>query len=416
MGALPPPDALAAPEQMRVCLDLEHGPQLWDASPRQAEPVENEDYGEDYGRWEGSHPFPAQRWLARVRDENTGEPLWGFAPLDEDGRTGATADIDYEDEDPTTFTIEYVKWAYWADGERSIVGYGCTGEFADPSCEFQVPREVFGVEAVPSGTTYATMADLDLLEEEYPVWAASFCEERLPLREDFEVYFLFDPTGMINDGTFAGYLFSGQPTVLIKGNGWHAKSRACHEYGHFQTFLFAGIPGAAIDYSYDPNNPGVPGDPSNHSFFSAEWQSGAAVEGFAHLYAVAGWSDVDRMGSIPYVECGAMENLCLARPIPRGSCVEDDGAAVDLGIANEWNWASALRDFRTMAEDTPDMDLLIGMVERAYDGGQAGWVATGDLVSSEFWENFVDQMDGYLVDDQQEDNWANVGALWCIDH
>jgi hypothetical protein len=404
-----PPPALADPAQTRVCLDLELGPELWDASPRQAD---DKEFGEDYGRWEGSHPFPAQRWLARVIDDNSGQPLWGFAPLDEDGCTGATADIEYDDESPT-FTVQYVKWAHWSEGDRSIVGYGCMGTLADPTCNFQVPLAVSGVEAVPSGTTYATVDDSVVFPEEHPLWAASFCEEHLPLHDDFDIYLLFDPSGHIQDGTGTNNLFSGHPTVVFKGNGWHSKFTACHEYGHFQTFLFAGVTPSDIDYRYDPNNPTMPHVDDQHSFESPEWQSAASVEGVANFYAAASWSNIDRMGSVPYVEMGSAETSYTERPIPRGSCLIPSGP--NLGVANEWNWASALRWFRLEAQDTPSLPLIIGMVERAYDGGQAGWVATGDLMTSAFWDNFVAQMDGYLLDQQQEDDWADAADQWCID-
>lgn len=223
LGALVGPGS-AHGAQTRVCLDFELGDKLWDASPRQAITA---DYGEDHGRWEGSYPFPARRWLARVIDETTGESVWGFAPLDEDGCTGATTDVEFEP--ATTFRVEYVRWARWEGGDRSIVGYDCEEMGAEPVCNFQLDRAIVGVPAVSGGTTYATLASIDTEELEHALWSASSCEERIPLHENFELYLLSDPDGQVQPGSSASLLFGGRPTVTLADAGWHSKFTVCHE-------------------------------------------------------------------------------------------------------------------------------------------------------------------------------------------
>lgn len=107
---------------------------------------------------------------------------------------------------------------------------------------------------------------------------------------------------------------------------------------------------------------------------------------------------------------GGGGNSGTARLVPRpGGCLDTDGADVDPGVTNQWNWVSALRAFRNDATSTPDLDLLMGML------GQAMWVASG--ANSDFWDNFVAQLGaGDYLSSSQRDDWADAAESWCIDH
>jgi hypothetical protein len=403
----------------RICVDLDLGPDLYDASPRQAITA---DYGEDYGRWEGDHPFPAQRWLARVLDG--AEPLWGYAPLDENGCTGASADVEYDH--PTDLTIEIAHWAYWETGDRSIVGYTCSDMFSDPNCTFALERQITGVSAVSGGTTWATASGaFGLRNIDYPTWSGAFCEERLPLNTEFETYLLSDSEATPQQISGAGTLLGGAPTVVIKGIRYQSKFNTCHETGHIQASILAGFTQQDLDYTYDPSAPGTPAT-SEHVWTSSgpwtEWQSAAATEAFGSMYAVWAWSDIDGAGSVPFVLTGGDEDTYLAVEFPPSpaACFEDpNDPAYHLadGASNQANWIAALREFRTNASATPSAAVVFGMLARARDGS---WVASGQ--TSDFWDNFVDElhdpmdpMNSWLSSSQLAD-WEDAAAAWCIDH
>lgn len=63
--------AQAQPHQ--VCIYLDLGADLWDASPRAAD---GEDFREEYGRNEGPTSYPAQRWLAQAVAAVEGIASW----------------------------------------------------------------------------------------------------------------------------------------------------------------------------------------------------------------------------------------------------------------------------------------------------------------------------------------------------
>lgn len=97
------PVARAEPHQM--CLYLDIGGDFWDASPRAAD---GKDFREEYGRNEGPTSFPAQRWLARVRDEAADEIVFGWRPLD--GNGCAAFELPGGE---TELTMEWMRWAVW---------------------------------------------------------------------------------------------------------------------------------------------------------------------------------------------------------------------------------------------------------------------------------------------------------------
>jgi hypothetical protein len=135
----------AQAEPHQVCLYLDIGDELWDASPRAAD---GKDFREEYGRNEGPLSYPAQRWLARVRDESTGTVVFGWRPLD--GSGCAAFDLPAGE---TELTVEWMRWASWnesPDTGNQLVGYRCDAEMS--SCNLDIALETLPAN-MATGTT-----------------------------------------------------------------------------------------------------------------------------------------------------------------------------------------------------------------------------------------------------------------------
>ncbi len=165
-----PRPAFAAPHD--VCLYLDIGDQFWDATP-----YAGNEYREEFGRNDSNTSYPAQRWLARVTDNN-GTVIFGWTPLDESGC--ATIDVT----DPTkAHVLQWIRWAHWEDTGNHIVAYDCESDMA--TCELaDLPQ----AQAFTPGGGNVSEVVVDYgakptenrrLPRDMVMWATSFAEERM---------------------------------------------------------------------------------------------------------------------------------------------------------------------------------------------------------------------------------------------
>lgn len=433
----------------RLCLYFDIGDQFWDASPRAGDGME---FWEEYGRNLGPTAYPAQRRLARIRDDSTGEVVWGWRPLggwdafeaDPDPACncgvqppppdpGNAGCADFELDDPnTTLTLHWTRWAVWGDPQdpsapatgNQVIGYNC--DATSTVCNFEIPV-VGGIPADPGGQTDVVIPqnNVDIVPIDWPLWAITFAEDRFAALgeqpvENTRFYVGYDAANVLPGITQADRTFGNQPSVVIGGDSYHNKFTAAHEYGHQQTIaaLHSSFGPSDLDYCYDPAT--YPSPPnscnSNHTLSSSEWQAAAAIEGFAHWYATSTWHDVDD------VECGGCMNRtgyvvvtdatsAVSYDIPRGTpiCPAVLGDPCPAGVSNEHDWVSALRTFRLDAATTPDFRTMLTMLGAYYASG--GWV-TADA-SDAFWTAFDQLMLGHLGPSYGD--WHAAAQTWRLD-
>jgi hypothetical protein len=396
--ALHAPSAWAESHQM--CLYLDIGSELWDASPRAAD---GEDFREEYGRNEGPTSYPAQRWLARVRDEGTGEIVFGWRPLD--GNGCAAFELAGGE---TELTMEWMRWAVWnedAETGNQVVGYRCDAVMT--SCDLLPERRSTPANMV-TGLTPIILDEVETEEIDLVFWAATFAEERFaslgeqPL-DHTRIYVSHDPQDVLPGATQADRTFGNQPSVVIDGESWHSKFTIAHELGHQQTItaLHASFGPVDLDYCYDPVvYPMAPAQCTpDHAMTSHEWQAAAAIEGMAHWYAVSTWNDVD------LIECGACQpgvryvipkapDDALTYVVPRQTplCTALNAPQCPPGVGNEWDWVSALRLFRIGAPVLPSFRTMFTMLSAFYASGH--W--NPNLASDAFWTSFDQTMEIHL--------------------
>jgi hypothetical protein len=392
-------------EAHQMCLYLDIGGDYWDASPRAAD---GEDFREEYGRNQGPTTFPAQRWLARVRDEGTDEIVFGWRPLD--GNGCASFELPGSE---TELTMEWVRWAVWneeVETGNQLVGYHCDAVMT--SCDL-VPRRRTVPANLATGITEVVLEPfavgaIGVSEVDLVFWAATFAEERFasmgeqPL-DDTRIYVGYDPQNILPGKTQADRTFGNQPSVVIAGESWHSKFTIAHELGHQQTISAsqAAFGEADLDYCYDPVTYPVTaaGCMSDHALTSHEWQAAAAVEGMASWYSVSTWNDVD------LVECGTCQagvryvipkapddELVFAVPRQAPRCTEFGQPQCPAGVGNEWDWLSAFRRFRLDAPTSPSFRTMFTMLSAFYASGN--WNA--NLPSDAFWTDFDQTMEVHL--------------------
>ena len=380
--------AQAQPHQ--VCIYLDLGADLWDASPRAAD---GEDFREEYGRNEGPTSYPAQRWLAHVVDARTGTGLFGWEPLDGSG----CASFDLPD-GAGVLGVEWVRWAVWEDDPdtgNQIVGYSCTTEMM--GCSLTQSARLVPAD-IGAGVTEVIVTQDQIEPIDGVMWVASFAEERFaslgeqPL-EDARIYVSHDPAMLLPGKTQADRTFGNQPSVIIQGKAWHSKFTVAHEYGHLQTVMAANPSFGRddLDYCYDATLYPLSaiGCTPNHSVDGHEWQAVAAVEGIASWYSVSVWNDVDLVecqncqSGVRYVH-PTSETEALTYAVPRGSplCTAMGEPQCPAGVGNEWDWMSAFRLFRLQAPMLPSFRTLFTMLSAAYQAGT--WPPAA--ADGSFWE------------------------------
>jgi hypothetical protein len=430
IGALMTAGSEARAETM--CLDFGIGEDLWDASPQPRDGDPPEDFLEERGRDEGPGSYPAQRWLARIEDDDTGDLLWGWQPLDGDGC--ATYPLP---SGTSTLRVSFVRWAVWdaaadpnaPDTGNQIVGYDC-----DPTagaCQFDL--ETLTATAVVDGTTRITTAGVGsgpLVASDLGLWSATFAEELFADQgqnptSDSRIYLAADTSmsgDFLPDATQTDYTFGNQPSVLLEGPDINSKFIAAHEYGHTQTIM-VGAPRVGLDDLPDDYD-----GQDSHDWGSLEWQSVASTEGMASYYAVCVWHDVDAANpnnatSIPaaiaFITPGSADDETQnpISPVPGTDIidmiptVQCDVQSCPAGVANEWDWAVALSEFRRNAGSTPSFFVIFRMLREYYETG--GWEPDGDTDPGLFWDEFDDEMTSHLGSGYSD--WASEAASWEID-
>jgi hypothetical protein len=394
--------ARAAPHQ--VCLYLDIGAELWDASPRHAD---GRDFHEEYGRNEGPLSYPAQRWLARVSDETTGETFFGWDPLDENGCAA------FELSGATDLTVQWMRWAVWSETGNHVVAYSCPSSTQD--CTAGQRTQILPADTTSGVTSVVAQANsLQVKSMDATMWSASFAEERLasmgeqPLTNT-RVYLGRDFGNFLHDWTQADRTFGNQPSVLIDKESWRSKFTVAHEYGHTQTMIALQPTFAKTDLNYCY-------DACDHWMISYEWQAAASMEGIANWYSVSVWNDVD------LVECDACEiDVYYVNPsgpasasehrVPRITprCTEPGSPPCPPGVGNEWDWMSAFRIFRLTAPTLPSFRTMLTMLSAAYDEG--GW--TPSSPDAAFWTNFDQAMVDHLGTNY--DSWRAAAAQMELD-
>lgn len=454
VGRRPPPlialvlmatTTTARAERHQVCLDFELGPQLFDASPRQpsgdtcvgemegtpCDPgggldpweecdgmgacvPEEPDFGEDFGRWEGDRPFVGMRWLFRVRDAASGEVVWGWAPLDDNGCTSMfEPDIDMED-----VLIERMRWAVSPSG-HSILGYEC--ELADsdqmmtqgPDGECEALEQSVLV-SLPVGSdssdcggggnsvdhcTLHFVEELDLEPIDYNFWAVISADSRTNFNTPTEAYILQETDSLNNAGTSAGLHMGQHSCVRFKHNQWRSKFIAAHEYGHL---AFFDIPNKQNSHPTDylSGTPDIDYGPGGqHTNTSPEWNAAAAVEGFADAAALAAWNDMSEDDDVFLVDVyqsgsgGASPALILYSTATPVGCSSPGCTA---GQSTERNWGMAVREFLRPPAPLAPLSTVAGMLTEVHG---SMWHPNGMN------NDFGDEFDGVMS------SWLN-GALY----
>ena len=372
-----------------VCVHFDLDPVYTDASPAGAmcnslgcnapDPLTCCDQKEDFGRRDELDRWGAPRLLVQIRGVDN-EVLWGWRPLD---GSGCTSPIETQQ---TTLSLDYLPWSYSDDRNASIVGFNCDADQEPERCAFEtVSVNNFGLD--DSGTTRVTIADPDgggpLLDLNSLLWAASFAEERIPLWTGIVSYLV-----STNDGkNVANLLVGGQPTANLLHSDARAKFTITHEFGHVQTVLqplatFGEMFGGDdVDYSFITPGKFI------HTRFSPEWQSAAALEGFAEYYSLLVWwkhdtpiakqlgpaQDPDELIVISDTQfVRYIDFICLPFNLPE----------CPPGVANETDWMAALWNF-SLSFSTPTETLRF--LSTAYM-----WPVNGE--SDAYWVNFTDSI------------------------
>jgi len=389
--------AQARAEPHRLCIYLDIGDQFWDASPRAAD---GEEFHEEFGRNEGAASYPAQRWLARVRNATTDAVLFGWSPLDGSG----CADFELP-ADETQLMVEWVQWAAWGTGNQ-LVGYQCEASLLD--CRLVPIMRSVNANVATGITEIVDGQSVEPESIDWLFWAATFAEERFasigeqPL-ENTRIYVGYDPADVLPGATQADRTFGNQPSLVMKGESWHSKFTIAHELGHLQTIIaqYPSFGPAELDYCHDPAAyPAVPvGCNPEHFMDRPEWQAAALIEGIAHWYAVSVWNDVDLVGDCPlcpvrYVE-PVKEDDARTYLVPRPNqpqCNYTTESPCSDGVGIEWDWLSAFRLFRLGASEPPSFHTMFTMAAAAYEAGN--WIPNGP--DGDFWDAFDEAMEAHL--------------------
>lgn len=444
-----------------VCLDLDLGDGLWDASPRadtgtmcmddtdcevaglipweECETMTDScqrirsDFGDDFGRDEGDRPFDARRWLFRVRDpSNQDAVVWGWAPLDDVGCTGIF------DVAGGTITVDRMRWSV-SPAESSILGYECEldnpnameTEAVDGTCQPMVPQETTGIstgagatnddcggsgEDPASCTILPVGTDLDPVD--HNLWAVTFGDAAVngsaELFTATELYLFQELDTNNNAGTAAGAIAGGHPSVRFHANQWHSKQVAVHEYGHLAAF---NIPSAQALHPVGVSD--LDYIDGGHYFQTREYHAAAALEGFAHFVVAAAWYDLSDpevwLVDLPQAGQGGQDDVSYDLVAGDAwSCIDYSGPTTvtcGVGTSNELNWASALLAF-WQSPASPSVATVVGMLSAAHF---PPWYPSG--ANNDFVNDFDADMASYLdtTMDGEYDTWTDLVVEWELD-
>ncbi len=287
--------------------------------------------------------------------------------------------------------------------DNSIVGLTCDNTLEPSRCALS-PGAVEGFALDASGTTRVTITDGDgpgpQLGINSILWAAAFSEERLALWSSTVSYVVLLNAGLTISDTMIG----GQPTVHIRSGlaeasaqGYQKKFTIAHEYGHVKTaiipivMMIGLLDSNVLDYTFG-------GGPPDHSGFSAEWQSAAAIEGFAEYYSALTWWD----NTTPIAQ--------LLAPGPTPSNIKSDTTTEFMryiddacipfnlpecppGVATDFDWLAALWNFPVTQTSPPDVLRLLGSA--------FPWPVNG--ATDAYWVNFTDSIQSILSSNEFDD-------------
>ena len=428
----------------RVCLDFALGQDLYDASraggsgdlcdsQTPCAPQElcvsgtcTGEKGETYGRDEGTRPYPAMRTLARVLDEpkfldgDLTAVEWGWEMLDDNGCTPPF------ESDASTFRLQYYLWSENPTepdpADRNFVlSYGCDGMPSLSSCT-QGLQEVESIAPATTGNPLVTFVTRSFVNPEldaqqrahYVYWPATFAESRLgqpavlPVASREHTYVLTDLDNQFSPGSASNRAWGGHPTAWLAGNGWRYKHTTTHECGHLlaQFIPIRDLPLAALNYALSG---------AGHAVNSVEWQSAAAIEGFANFHAVLTWHDVVSESPPFYYLSPTAGTLVLTRwnaPVVTPMC---QNLSCPAGTAVELDWLSALVQF-VRHPVAPGLGHVIGMNAAVHQEACLG-LQEGDCLFASppcFWATHIEGAEacvGWAVDGETNDYWANFDAM-----
>lgn len=369
---------------VRVCVSATNDESLlWDYSPH----MDGRDLLEDYGRRDQKGSLAVPGMLTSVTlDESR---LWGWAPLDHQGCT-----TQFDAPPASELEIEAYFWSYNADTNVSVVSLNCAGDLDCTSGG----ASILGFVPPAGGTLLVSLGNS---RRSYVHFAAATAEARVPTTTDVVYY---TRTG-IDLMTISNRVAGGQPTASIGGESFRSKFTVAHEFGHLKT-LIAKTPtfsNANVDYCY--------GNPKNCSLTwvpdSPEWQSAAAIEGFADFFSMLVWNDA---GGAPRdgVKAWASSQKSwrcryAADPSEQGvpplpdDCIPQNSGVTTIadswhhqancdpincpsGVAAASDWAFALWDMRVLTS-VPDGQLL-DLLRLSYP-----WPTNGE--NSAYWDEFI---------------------------
>ncbi len=269
----------------RLCLRYDIGWSVIDASPRSLSPnildFDGYDAGEDYGRRDDPDGFAPARMLVQVRD-STGV-LWGWRPIGADGCTGFFDTLD------AIVSFQYVNWSFWRDTGNHIAAIYCGAD------DCTMTRDELDV-PVPQTTDIELTIAMDQPQPRIMLWGLAFSEQRHPHGRDRLTYAVhYNDAAAVME--LAGYpeattgdIIGRNATVMLRGFAHRRKYTLAHEYGHAVTlgdFITTHINDPGADYCYSQVT-----CTASHDWTSLEYQSAAAVEGYADYYALAVWNEL----------------------------------------------------------------------------------------------------------------------------
>lgn len=388
--------SLAWAVSVRVCVSAKLNPMmLWDYSPT----FDGRDLLEDRGRLDQPGALAIPRMLTRVSNRSAGDVrIWGWAPLGDDGCT-----TPFEAPIGDELIIESASWSYFEESNVSVVSLECptnNGDCTSWTSERQllVPPNGGDLQVVVGGT-----------RSSYVHFAAAVAESQVPTSSNRQYY---TRTG-IELQTVSGRFAGGKPTASIGGDAFRRKFTVAHEYGHLKTLIdrVPNFSNADVDYCY-----GAPGNCTlTWAEASLEWQSAAAIEGFADFFAMLVWNDPEAAPYDGVRAWSAVANAWTCRYSPGPSdpnpqVLPDDclpPGSLRTTVAPSWNyqnncephncpfgvatasdWAFALWDMRVLT-DVPTTDLL-EMLNFAYP-----WRVNGE--NPLYWNDFIGAIVGPIL-------------------
>jgi hypothetical protein len=376
------------------------------------------DLREDYGRLDQPGALAVPRMLTSVSLVEGATKIWGWAPLDDHG-----CSAEFDAPVGAELEVETYFWSYFAETNVSVVSLSCPDNINELRCR---SGSAFRQTSVPldGGTIWVEMIGS---RQAYVHFAAASAESRVPTTHNANFY---TRTG-IEIKTISNRVAGGRPTANIGGPSFSSKFTVAHEYGHLKTTIIdiPSFSNAATDYCF-----GAPNDCTlTWAAESTEWQSAAAIEGFADFFTMLVWNDVSappRDGVKAWWAPGDSWR-CRYQPDPGdpGEPVLPDGCIPEgynlttvadswhyqancdpdecpSGVATASDWAFALWDMRVLTSVPPVT--LLHLLGLSYP-----WQVNGE--NSAFYDGFVADIAGPGLSGDDLTTWLTVSHTRGID-